>query len=245
MSEIEQATSLRRWLEICQIIGLPAVPAIWGPEVLAADIFNAVDGVGEVASLREADAWLKQNFVPGSMWRWDCCAPLSLKSAMAHGQIVKASHLGCDLEVDDPRFIDILFDIGRASLPICVRPWVDATVEDGWPIEFRAYVLGSGAAVSNYYPQRPLSERWRAIAEEAGVKALALSRRADLESFTADFIVTAAGEMLFLEGGPSVPLGASPCCFALENLEPGAIALGLQYGSPYVGHRGMPAPVSG
>ena len=87
--------------------------------------------------------------------------------------------------------------VPRIGVPVWRRPWLGAEIvmEEGWPIEYRAFVKnGELTGISSYYVQRPLPRR--------------------------DDEITTDG-VLMLEGGPPWFMGADPCCFepgAVEGL---------------------------
>jgi hypothetical protein len=119
---------------------------------------------------------------------------------------------------DDERLLAILSecrDAGATTVTTIVRPWVDATIEAEYPVEFRVFVTSSGhTSTTSYYTQRALSEKWMPHAREAARLAQSLRPYVTAEvEFSADFLVTTSNEVLFLEGGPSPKYGADPCCF--------------------------------
>ena len=167
------------------------------------------------------------------MLRYDFCAPLETKIRMSSG--MPAFHPDMtNFILDDPRAYDILWEYPRENVPIHQRPWIQAQIQDSYPVEYRVFVRqGVIQGISNYYPQRPLRRNDNEI-ERARELTLALVENAstpflwpnsvmnpwvfarygaDGTHFTADFIVTETGDMLLLEGGPPHEMGAHPCCF--------------------------------
>jgi hypothetical protein len=48
---LQDTTQLSVWLERCAKAGVPAVPAVLSPEILVEEIFSALDGKGDPATL--------------------------------------------------------------------------------------------------------------------------------------------------------------------------------------------------
>ena len=190
--------------------------------------------------LRAAFQEMEKARLPGHMMRFDYCASLEIKISLSQGEWECRPEF-CRVELDDPRAFDILFEYPRPTAPVWLRPWADALIVDGYPVEYRAFVRdGKLQGISSYYPQRPLPEfpeHIQAVREQT--ERLIQAARTPFQwhfvpmpgnlaqdgvHFTADFIATAEG-VLFLEGGPPHELGAHPCCFrrreisgvALEN----------------------------
>lgn len=232
--EFQKVISLEFWLAACKGAGYKFVPTKFGPKISIEDLNNCLDTRITEGSALRAETWLKNNLTQGKMWRWDCCAPMHIKCEMSEGNISKASKQPAILEIDDPRFIDIVWGARLKEVGICVRDWVEAIVEDKFPVEFRAYVFKDGVAVSNYYPQRALPEKYQAAAEEAGKKASHLAKLAGIDMCTIDFLLNNDNELIFLEGGPGWGYGASPCCFAPSKLKSGRVVLQAETGCPYI-----------
>ena len=225
---LQNTTLLSAWLERCKKANLKAVPATFSPEVAVADIFDALDGKGECLTIGTAITWLNEHYKPGTMWRWEQCAPLGLKSVMAEGGSAAER---IPLTVDDPRLFDILFESNVAATRLAVRPIIAIKRYAKHPVEFRCYVFGPDqVAVSNYYPQRGLPDSFKEWAVKAGALALRLYPYAGAD-YTADFCLTEDSELVFLEGGPPWGAGAHPCCFAPDKLKSGRIVLAPEKGS--------------
>ena len=220
--------SLGDWLELCRQAGVPHVPAEKICELLREDCLS-FDAPGERQErLRAAFQEMERARLPGRMMRFDYCAGLDIKSSLAQGERECRPEFR-RVELDDPRAVDILFEYPRPRAPVWMRPWAQALVVDGYPVEYRAFVRdGEVLGISSYHPQRPLPEfpaHIQAVREQAGRLINAVRtpfqwrlhpRRRGLGQdgvhFTADFTATAEG-MLFLEGGPPHELGAHRCCF--------------------------------
>ena len=136
--------------------------------------------------------------------------------------------------LDDPRLVDILFETPLDVIDMWARPWIEARMFRGYPVEYRVFVRsGAVVAVSSYYPQRALDYCEREIAQvmsmtETLIEALGgrtmvypllLDDGADWSgvNFTADYLVGQDGEVLWLESGPPFGKGAHPCCFLRES----------------------------
>lgn len=180
-----------------------------------------------------------------SMVRWDPCASLDLKMAMAE-RLPLGQEVRIDLAAGDPRACDILMDYPSMCVPVWGRPWVSARMIDGFPVEFRVFVReGRIEGVSSYYPQRALPhneqvlgwvadcqasvERLLAHLNEVGEYPWMLSYEGVVPpgrvSATLDFIVDDAGHVLLLEAGPPSGCGAHPCAFIDRPISGLALAL--------------------
>lgn len=250
------AASVMAWLEWADKAGVPSVPGT----VVATFPLEALlrfDEGGEAsnAAMAELDR-LNAARAPDRMRRWDCCAPLGIKQAMAHGGLAcPARAFDHELHPGDPRAYDILFEYPADTVSVVERPWVQARGNENYPIEFRVFVQGGRVtAVSNYYVQRalPATEEILGWARQAATYAqrmvdvaLAAGARpwlADpspeaqkvLERFTAtlDFLVAEDGRVLFLEGGPGPGFNAHPCCYwnpeTREMAEVSGVRLGVE-----------------
>lgn len=225
---LQNTTKLSDWLARCQQAGIPYIEAHFSPEILVDEMIAALDGKGPSPSLENAVKWLEERQTSATMWRWDQCAPSDVKCAVQDQRPIPANMPVC---IDDPRLIDILFEINCSTTAIALRPIVQPQKHAGFPVEFRCYVDALGrVAVSNYYPQMSLPESFYPQAQAAGELAKLLHPLVR-ESFTADFLLTPEGELKFLEGGPAWGQGAHPCCFSPADLKPGRILLGPEPGS--------------
>lgn len=227
--------SLRAWLNLCERVGIPALPAVYVTDV-EIDALYADEATTDpkIATFWKTVEFAKQ---PHTVLRWDCCSTIETKDRLGHGQwewspdlldsFTAAAFYGADY-----RAADILYEYPGRRMPVWRRPWMPAAIVDGYPMEFRFYVWrGMIAGISNYYPQRPLPDdeevRWAmqvALAYTAGLlnaMPVPLAHQGftaldpDDKSFTADFMCMPDGKILFLEAGPPFsPFGgAHPCCF--------------------------------
>ncbi|MEH2156505.1 hypothetical protein [Nostoc sp.] len=229
---------LSHWLPICDRARIAYIPATFGPEVRIDEIFRFLEGLGDTPTLDRAYAWLRRHYQPRStMWRWDCCSTEILKATMAESYPTALPLLEFDL--DEPRFMSVLEELERSlrgvtptqqpTVSVLVRPWVNAKVEASYPVEFRAFTFPSGIAVSSYYTRRPLPTSYEETAIQVRNLTEKLAAYTPLPSFSADFLLTEEGNLLFLEGGLGFTREGlvNSCCFSGEP-KPGAIALSYQ-----------------
>lgn len=116
------------------------------------------------------------------------CATETLKTEIAEGARSRAPTL--EFEIDDPRLAKVIAELERRGTPgvrVVVRPWTEATVEDGLPVEFRVFRGPSGTAVTNYHARRPLPDICRVTAERARSLTKRLERAVAVVAFSADF----------------------------------------------------------
>lgn len=219
---------LSHWLPICDRAQLAYIPVTFGPKVKIDEIYRFLEGLGETPTLDRAYFWLRQHYQPSNtIWRWDCCSSETLKLTMARGYPTAPPTLEFDL--DEPRFISVLEELEQwqqTDISVAIRPWVKAKVEAKYPVEFRAFAFPSGIAVSSYYTRRPLPAAYEEIAIQVRHLTERLAAYSPLPSFSADFLLTLEGNLLFLEGGLGFTRGGlvNPCCFSGEP-QPGKIAL--------------------
>lgn len=216
---LQETVDMRLWLGRCRNAGVPIVPALVCPLTLPIDtILNGSisSKIAAVADWTEATTMAVAARHGKAMWRWSHCAPIEIKAAMAKPGIPIRMPWPNDA-LDDERLLSILSecrDTSSSTVTTIVRPWVDAAIEAEYPVEFRVFVTSDGrTSTSSYYFQRALSKKWIPYAEKASQMAKLLRRHVvNGVEFSADFLVTASMEVLFLEGGPSPKYGADPCC---------------------------------
>ena len=239
--------SLNAWLDVMTAAGIPSIPAE------AVTSLKRETFLGFEKSLTdEPEAWRAFDAALGSvpsthMARWDACSSLDLKFAMAEkspfGAHARVLHPG------DPRAFEILADYPAEEFTVWSRPWVEAKLVDGYPVEFRVFVKDSKVlGIASYYPQRalPATPEILGLAAQCGDltrKALQLLEStgqypwmADYArhfatgtvNATLDFLVTPDNQVLFLEAGPPYGAGAHPCAFIDRTIE--GIALELAPG---------------
>ena len=237
-------TSLRAWLDVMEAAGIPTIPAE-AVVKLRRETFLGF----EYSEVEEPEAWEQFGAaiaaIPDShMARWDACSSLDLKFAMAEKQPF-GKHAR-QLSTGDPRAFDILADYPADEFTVWARPWVQAKMLDGYPVEFRVFVKDSQVlGVASYYPQRPLPDtpEMRGLAEQC----VELTRKAlrHLENTgqypwlvnyarhfaegtvnaTLDFLVRPDNQVVFLEAGPPYGAGAHPCTFIDRPIEGVALEL--------------------
>ncbi len=229
--------SLGDWLELCREAGIAFVPAELVTTPLRDDCLG-FDQQGEHQE-RLTAAWKEMDAaqLDRHMMRMDCASSLEIKMWLGNGEHGFRPEFG-KIMLDDPRLYDILSEYPREEVPVWRRPWMEAAVHEGYPVEYRAFVRdGKLQGISSYYPQRPLPEfplhleevRRMTEALIAHVRppflwhnTMALDgTELDLGGihFTADFITLEDGQVLFLEGGPPHELGAHMCCFQPGGIE--------------------------
>jgi len=222
---LQETVDIRLWLVRCRDAGVPVVPAFVCPIAIPSDsILNGCISprIAEIGEWTEKTTREIAASTGKAMWRWSHCAPIEIKAAMAKPGI--PIRLPWPPEsVNDERLLAILAECRESRLSTVttvVRPWVDAAIEADYPVEFRVFVTSSGrTSTTSYYAQRALGDKWIPYAKKAAEMARLLRRyvTAGVE-FSADFLVTATKEVLFLEGGPSPEYGADPCCFSPTHI---------------------------
>lgn len=234
------------WLERCDQAATPMVPAREIATIRAGLLLKAVDGrlaKPDEMAVRSVSERMEAALQNGGMLRYDCCAGEELKHQAAIGSIGKlASGVGppkawSRFMPDDPRLIDCVMECydPDEEIKIYWRPWVQAVIVDNYPVEFRVFVRhGEVIGVSSYYPQRPLPEEYRDVAQAAWNSTQLLADKD--ESFTLDWLLMQPGVywaaeanfiaspglgLVVLEGGPPHMRdgGAHPCCFKPMEIE--------------------------
>lgn len=230
--------SLADWLALSTTAGVPHVPAQLVTTLNRCDcaMFDQPGPHQERLGLAFAD--MQNASKPNHMMRFDFCSSSETKYRLANG-LHQWDPAVRELTIDDPRVFDIMMEFPKERIPVWQRPWIDAAILDGYPVEYRVFVNdGRIAGISNYYPQRPLPrddqqiQRVRELTHQlisaaqppflwnTGLLSRHFHETRDPDNvhFTADYIVASDDEVLFLEGGTPHELGAHPCCF-----EPGLI----------------------
>ena len=230
--------SLGDWLDLCRREEVPHVPATQ-VAAIRRDDYLAFDTEGDHRSRLE-QVWkaVQSARKDNQMMRLDCCTDAEVKYRMAQGNGGAFNPEFGAIMFGDMRSFDIVYDYPRDNIPIWQRPWVEAQVIDGYPVEYRAFVRdGKLQGISSYYPQRPLpefpqhleavGEMTQRLIDNAAPPFLwhqtlmFLDNPLDQQGihFTADFLVNTQGETIFLEGGPPHELGAHMCCFRPREIE--------------------------
>lgn len=237
---------LGHWLRLCAEAGVPAVPATLvasiNPQLLTEFIEPHPDHVPTEAQLETLQAfWAKvqeARALHGYMLRWSCCACAKVKHRLSTGEPRWNPDFLEFFGADDFRAFDLLCEFYHPEVGAYLRPWLRYAVHEGYPVEYRAFVLnGEIQGVSNYYPQRDLPDNDETSRDVETV--LAFTRRLiaaqrepinlpnafvqampKLNCWTADFARLADGAIVFLEGGPPhLPGGAHMCCFKFGEIE--------------------------
>lgn len=219
---------LAYWLEQVTAAGIPHIP---GEKIGSAPIGDLRRAMWEPHEPNPTVAALVKLAMSGPaagmMYRWDMCASLDLKIRMGEPGMgnCPTSKEVLWMMLDDPRLDDILGDLMRdPTEPIILwqRPWVKATIEAGFPVEFRAFVLDSRVqGVCSYYPQRPLPAKYASHLKQVHDLTVKLQEHTRQAAFSADWLLSEHGSLLWLEGGPPhLPdRGAHPCCFPPCKIE--------------------------
>lgn len=237
-------TSLKAWLDVVQAAGVPSVPAQALTAIHRQDFLRFEESLVEKPEVWAAFEAALAGVADTHMVRWDACAPLDLKYAMASKAAPSAETRR--MGPDDPRAYDILTDYPADEFTVWMRPWVQARMEEGFPVEFRVFVReGQVLGVASYYPQRALPDtpEMRGLAEQCVDRTnqvlahlAATGEYPWLTSYagmftegtvnaTLDFLVTSNNEVVFLEAGPPFGAGAHPCAFIDRPVNGIALAL--------------------
>ena len=255
---------LEDWIDLCKTAGVPYVDAFKVATARTDDLlqfdtkpeaiipfFQAVEAAIDQAFRAACN---KDTVVPWGwdkgpcMVRWSCCAGSNVKSPVCKGNHTWQPEF-LELEIDDPRAYDIIFEMPAEYIHAWLRPWIKAVRHShlGYSVEFRVFVRDNQIqGISNYYPQIGLPnnrevEDWvnicRAYTEsliEAQQRPMNLPMLKNspldltMNQWTADFIIERQSRRpLFLEGGPpNTPVwGAHPCCFEGKKIEGVALKL--------------------
>lgn len=235
------APSIGVWLEIAREARVPFVEATEVYRIPRETLLNFEQMPPEDEVYFEGLAKVVRDRPHGQMLRWDGCAPISLKSAMASAISDDDLHKSMGmLTPDDPRAFEIIHSQPTEMVGVWQRPWVKARSHGSHPVEYRVFVEGgSVTGVANYYIQRGLPKDDQVLIEVEVAKSharelIAAAKRigrlpwmpdqgpewAEHEvNATLDFLVDDEGRVVFLEAGPAFGLGAHPCAFM--NLHPG------------------------
>lgn len=237
--------SLGQWLSHVAAAGVAHVPAtkifsigrdvwLYAEEARGADV--ATWGAFSSALSSQPD---------GVMVRLDACSGEDIKRPMAAGQIPDSAQCKA-LSPFDYRASEIVYEYPGDEIDVWARPWIDAKMHEGFPVEFRVFVRNSEVlGVASYYPQRPLpdTEQMQGYAAQCREKAQAITSHLDSigatpwmpnyecrfsdgkVSATMDFIIGTDGEPVFLEAGPPYGAGAHPCAFIDREITGVALAL--------------------
>lgn len=225
--------SLGAWLQHAEAAGLPTIAATKVASIPRQAFLRFDEVLPEYAAVWPDFERVRAGAPQGSMLRWDHCSSLDIKGDLADG-VIPNNEARTNLHPGDPRAYDLLMEYPSDDLPVWQRPWVDAKMIDGFPVEFRVFVADSQLlGIASYYPQRPLpdSADIRAHVEECRYLAATLVAHLDAEgirpwmpnytgkfdptrvSATLDFLVDVDGNVVFIEAGPPFGAGAHPCAF--------------------------------
>ena len=230
--------SLGAWLDVCKAAGVEAVPATEIGKIEIETLMIALDNpesTEETDTTRDMRAFftkIEAAKQPNTMIRWDCCTCAEVKYRLDTGRHEWHRDLLDCFYIDDFRATDLIFEYPDTIIAAWSRPWMQARIVDGYPVEYRVFVEdGEIIGISNYYPQRPLTDSHEVHEDVAAcllktaklIAALPTPLKypggpqphhsPDSKSFTADFMRLEDDRFLYLEGGPSFAGDAHPCCF--------------------------------
>lgn len=220
MGEVQRITSLEHWINLCNILHIKHITTELVGEISREDIFSIVDMENDVSQegikfFQNVKEMKEENF----MFRWEFCAGQDIKHNLGTGK-PKWSEEFIDVDLQDMRFIDIMFSTQRNSAKLWKRPWLNGIIHENYPVEFRVFARdGIILGCSSYYPQRDLPEEFRKYADEAMEISKGFLKFED--NFSADFMVSEeywhksekTPAVVFIEGGPPFGEGSDPCCF--------------------------------
>jgi hypothetical protein len=243
--------SLGAWLQHAQHAGVPHVPANEVARVSRWQFLNFQESNEADRQMWKSVRDLRHSVPADHMVRWDPCAELGLKQAMAKSKLDMAIEASHPVHPEaDPRTYDILYDYPLEKVSLWSRPWVKAQMHESHPVEFRVFVRDSRVlGVANYYVQRALPESpeiLRAVNTCIALSAQLVGSMQEHGAFpwmphyekmgfdmsagaihaTLDFLVSEGGQVLLLEAGPPFGAGAHPCAFQGKEHITG-LALGL------------------
>ena len=151
--------ALEDWIAAAERGRVPHVPARLVAEFEVGDLKHHETTGPHQKRLDTAFARMTGTRRPGTMARWDCCAPAWLKAELSDGNWPEPSDPRFATLPVDARVLDALEDYPRMRMPAWERPWLGKrTVRaDGYPAEYRAFIEeGKVVGISSYYPQRDL-----------------------------------------------------------------------------------------
>lgn len=231
------ATSLFGWLTWALFANVPAVPGTWINSMPRKTLIAMGQPTAHDLTLWNCLEQTRAKVPANYMVRFDPCAGMALKNAVAHG--LPFGEHAQQLDLDDPRTRDTLADYPLSEIALWMRPWIEPLDCDGYPVEFRVFVAdGKVLGASNRHPQRDLPDTpairgYATTATRHTERLIATMHRLGgcpwWESYTAaqlpvgavsatlDFLIDRRGNCLFLGGGRAFGAGGHPCCFARER----------------------------
>ena len=244
---------LSEWLAYAEACGMPIVPYELGPKVTQEAVEETYKAI-QASSYDALPTPVKEEVLPwiqalqekGWMWRFEFCAPETIKEVLGcirPKEFLTTNRVKVPFSVDE-RVLHCMWGFGLRqdeATHLIARPWIPAQFEAGFPVEFRVYRTPEGFAACNYYLQRPLPETYRPKIEEAIRLTQTLEDRAkavkagDLppfpKTYTVDWLLTPAGDLLIIEAGTGFGHGAHPCCFDPNRVQAGRVLLKQEPGS--------------
>lgn len=245
-ADLFNPVNLGHWISLCQESGVPFVPAIEIARAPVDDLTQFDASPPPAACVEFMNNVSAEMRFRGENWmvRWSCCSCAEVKQRLGSGQPEWHKDLVDYFMIGDLRAFDLICEYPEETIAAYARPWVKAAILDSYPVEYRVFVDHNQiAGISNYYPQRALpNDRQTLLDVAVCFKHSAALLRAQtkplncpqMEKFwdmkqnhwTADFIRTEDGEILFLEGGPphTPNGGAHMCCFPVGQTDGIALA---------------------
>ena len=225
--------SLRDWMMACRQAKVPHVPAHMVGTIRRYDYLMFEQQGPPLTRLDQAITNAQAQSGRKQMLRFDCCSGIDTKMALSDGKHQWHPDHN-QIYAGDPRAYEIIYEFPREHIPIWRRPWIQARIHQGFPVEYRVFVRDNQLqGISSYYPQRPLpyehrhinliTRYTRALLDQVSTPFLwnetdfMVQPEQDFDTAgvhcTIDFMVNSDDTVLFLEGGPPHELGAHPCCF--------------------------------
>jgi hypothetical protein len=247
--------NVSEWVGWAKLCGIPHIPLEVGPELTVKDVEEAYTalGVGDPARLPSTVRdvvlpWLEVVQERGWMWRFDVCAPETIKRVMGcirpEGYLT-ANRVRVPFSVDN-RVLHCLWDSRQPLTRLVSRPWMAGQMVGGFPVEIRVYRQPDGYAACNYYVQRALPPEYFEVLEQAVALTEEFDRRARArpmlgnlpafpQTYSVDWLLMPNRELRLVEGGPPHGRhgGAHPCCFNPERLVAGRRLLAGEEGSEF------------
>lgn len=243
------AESLSAWIELAKEADIEYIPAQAVCNLPIISIFHQDEESAEQWNvIHQAIKDLK----PDEMMRMDFGSGMLLKHVMMDLQSslnTEFPNWRACIDPEDIRIYDLASQYASESVPVLIRPWIEARMHEAAPVEYRVFVRnGQIEGIANYYYQRDLPDDARTeeeviqiirsatqLLETTREKALPYRQEhdrhpdcfeADAIHCTMDFLVDRDGKVLFLEAGPAFGAGAHPCAFAGHSkIKPVGVAL--------------------
>ncbi len=234
-------TNLGHWIVLCEQASVAYVPAEEIARGTTDDLLRFDEKIPPESVARFFASVESAMAERGKDWmvRWSCCSCEEVKYRLHKGEPEWHQNLVTSFHIGDLRAYDLIYDFPEETIAAYARPWIKAKIVDRYPVEYRIFVTHNQIdGISNYYPQRPLPNEADTLYDItrcylATVKLIKAQTKTlncpPLEKhwgvsknhWTADFIRSSNGSILFLEGGPphTPSGGAHPCCFPVGKTD--------------------------